>query len=294
MKKRKWWLLLVALCLLCVWLVQPLIDKHLRRQSILGTRGLFSWSSKQLTEDGRRELFSLMEQKELDTVYQSFSSDTEFAVVYDFLEEAAQRGIAVWLLTGDPDWGIDETGHAMLEEVERVASWQKELPEKLRFRGILMDCEPYLTELWEESPEQVMDCWCGAMETARTAANQADLLFGVCIPYYLDTLGFPDHLKQVIEEGCDALAIMNYYKKKEAEHIETEMQLAAAAGVPVTVIYELQPPGEHGLKDVNTYYHDGFAAAEASWDALQTQFGSDLLCVAFHEYTALQEMMRNE
>ncbi len=295
MKKRKRLVLFAILCLLvCIRLLSPMFARYQTVRSMIGTRGLFSWSSAVLTDTGRAELFSVMERENLDTLYQFFSSDTETDTIRAFLEDAAQRDITVWFLTGEPKWGLDGTGDAMQTVIRRVASLQATLPENVRFKGVFMDCEPYLTDEWDSDPSAVMDSWCRATESAHMAANEAGLLFTVCIPYYLDTKGFSDSLKQIVENGCDALAIMNYYKQNEAAHIETEMALASDAGTPVTVIYELQPPGTHRLVENNTYYHDGLPAVENSWDAIRKHFGRRWLSIAFHEYNALKEVMMRE
>ncbi len=256
-----------------------------------GTRGLFSWSQDPLTGDGRELLFRIMKEMELDTLYQAFPFDMEASAVQDFLAAAAEENIHVWLLTGSPEWGLDPDGTAMSDEIRRAVRYKAE---GAGFQGVMMDCEPYLTELWEEDPAQVMTNWCFAMRAARETARQEGLILCACIPYYLDSMGFSAQLQTLIEEGCDGLAIMNYYKKKEAEHIDTEVRMAAGAGIPVTVIYELQPPGVHGLKEVNTYYLDGISAVKRSWAMLRFRFLGAPLSMALHEYNALREVVGNE
>lgn len=253
--------------------------------------GLFSWDSSVMESNQRERMFDLMEQQKLTVLYQYISSDTQIELVQEFLTAASQRGVAVWLLTGEPAWGLDPEGARMVDAVKRASSYHAGLPEECRFVGILMDCEPYLTEEWDEEPDEVMESWVCAMEQGRRAANRKGLLFSACIPYYLDTKGYQSQLEELIQNGCDTLAIMNYYKENEAAHIQTELALARGEDRPVTVIYELQKPdGQHDLTDMNTYYHDGLGAVRKSWHAIIHELGTEGLSIALHEYKALQEV----
>lgn len=264
------------------------------KKDIWKNAGLFSWDSSVMETTEREALFQLMAQQRLTVLYQYIDSDTTTELVQEFLTAASEQGIAVWMLTGEPSWGLDSDGKHMIEEIQRAANYHIGLEESFFLRGIVMDCEPYLTEQWEEEPEWVMASWISAMKQGYAAAKEQGLLFSACIPYYLDTKGYSDYLEELIYNGCDALAIMNYYKGKEAEHIETEVTLARGASCPVTVIYELQNPGKHGLLEVNTYYEDGLEALHASWRNIVDTLGLNGLSVSLHEYKALQEVMNRE
>ena len=150
----------------------------------------------------------------------------------------------------------------------------------------------YLLEDWEADPVATMGKWQSAMDEAHDFAREKGILFGICIPYYLDTEEFPEGVERLINETCDAVFIMNYYKQNEAENIRTEVECARAAGIPVTVIYELQPPGIHGLVEENTYYHDGLEKVEESFLTIRRTLGAEDLYIALHEYGTLRELLR--
>lgn len=256
------------------------------------SRGLLSWDSRVFMKENREELFSCMEERRLNVLYQSVPDDMEQELVRDFLAEAADREIQVWMLTGDPSWVLDPSGERMKEEICRATSINAELHEKAQITGILMDCEPYLLEDWEADPVATMGKWQSAMDEAHDFAREKGILFGICIPYYLDTEEFPEGVERLINETCDAVFIMNYYKQNEAENIRTEVECARAAGIPVTVIYELQPPGIHGLVEENTYYHDGLEKVEESFLTIRRTLGAEDLYIALHEYGTLRELLR--
>lgn len=286
-------LVFAVIIFLCLCLLVLLIFSRITGKDS-GTRGLFSWSSTALYGSNSDDLFSAMDKMKLNTLYQSFSSDVEPDVIEIFLKKAADHNISVWYLTGDPSWALDSKGKGMIKRIKRAADLQSIMDDGIVFAGVMMDCEPYMTDLWDEDREGVMDSWLEALCEAHKAANDEGLQFSVCIPYFLDTIGFSFHVERLIEKGCDQLAIMNYYKENEAQHIETEVRLASKAGISVTVIYELQPAGTHGLKDINTYNKDGLGAVIKSWASLSRFYKDENLSMALHEYKSLREVAKIE
>lgn len=253
--------------------------------------GLFSWQAHVLVGEERQELFKHMKEWGLHDLYQSIPVQTEPSQVQEFLREAAEHGVAVYLLTGDPSWGLDESGTAMLEEITRVAKYNEGVEPNQQLRGMILDVEPYLTEEWQLDADAVMASYVTAMEKAKDAAADNSLTLLACIPYFYDTIGQEEGLIQLVKKGCDGLAVMNYHKKREAEHLATELALAEEYGKPLVTIYELQPPGKHDLTEYNTYYQDGWDGVMQSWQSLQQQISYDRFSFAIHHYMALQEVM---
>ena len=250
--------------------------------------GLFSWSEEALTAGGRAELLAMMRTLELESLYQAIPEDAEQQGVADLLAGASEAGAEVWLLTGDPAWGLQPDGAAMIGEIERAARYNQGLEEEIQLRGIVMDVEPYLTSAWETDQDKVMRAYTAAMEQACRAAERNGLALCACIPYYYDDLGFTAALEELVEQGCDSLVVMNYYRGDEAAQIETELSLARGAGKPLTVAYELQPPGSHGLTEQNTYYGLGLEAVGESYAAIVRRLGGEGLSYALHSYEALR------
>lgn len=252
---------------------------------------LFNWHGSAVGPEDRDVLFRTMAQAGLSVLYQHISSETTAAETAAFLAAAQQAGIEVWLLAGDPCWGLDPEGGHMLEEVARAAAFNSGLPPEQQLRGILMDTEPYLTDEWDDDPDGVMDAYVQGMTAAHAAAAEKGLSFIACIPFYYDNMGQEEGLARLLADGCDAVAIMNYSKYKEVEQIETEVALAGEK--PIIVVYELQEPGTHGLQESNTYYHDGLSAVWRSMDTLRQAFGKNFAC-ALHDYTSVREVLERE
>ena len=160
--------------------------------------------------------------------------------------------------------------------------------------GLMLDVEPYLTSVYKKNRQNAMDRFSEAMRNTYAYAREMGVPLIICIPHFYDIIGFDEELKELIEEGSDAVAVMNYDKSDEIGQIDMEMELSMRAGKRLIHIYELQRPGLHDLTERNTYYPDGLPAVWASRDTLSAHFGYEGLSFALHDYTALRELMKGE
>ena len=161
-------------------------------------------------------------------------------------------------------------------------------------KGVVYDVEPYLLEEWKQEPWTVMDSLAEGMREAVLLAHEKGLEVIYCIPYYYDTLGLTSQLETLVRDCCDQVAVMNYYRGKEAEHIQTESALAKKYGKALITIYELKAPGGHGLVEENTYHSQGLKAARDNFSQLQEVYGEQTISMAFHDYEALKEVIDHE
>lgn len=268
-----------------------IIILYLKSKNSQEIRGLFSWKSYEVIE-GSIQLFETMEDLKLNTLYQQFSSKIEEEDIKEFLVNAKERNIEVYLLDGNPKWALDKDGKDMIEVVDRVIKINRQLDEINWIKSIVLDVEPYLLEEWnEENREGIMDSFISGMKAVYEKANTNNLEIIVCIPYYYDTIGLSDQLEELIKTGTDSIAIMNYFRENEVNHIEQEVKFADKYGKKIINIYELQAPGEYGLKDINTYYNEGISAAEKSFKNIRNEFNGKDISIAFHEYIALKEIL---
>ena len=252
--------------------------------------GLFSWDIEAIREKGSREdLFSILFEINANEVYQSLRVDS----ARDFLMEAHQRGVRVYALSGQPEWGLDPKAGKMMKEVDLVVSLRRKL-DGAGPAGLVLDVEPYLTKIYRNDPEQAMDTFVAAMRKTYAYAREAGVEVILCIPYFYDTKGFPDHLRALIEEASDAVAVMNYFKRTEAANIASEVSIARETGKRLINIAELQRPGTHDLTERNTYFREGLPAVWKSFEKLAGDFGYEGLSYALHDYTALREVIDRE
>lgn len=268
--------------------------------------GLFSWGHDVVEiEKGKSEnpmsdkLFQTMGDLQLETLYQSFSEKLSMEDIRVFLKKAEEKDIDVFMLTGEPDWAEEDTEKHITDELKRADKINRKLDGEAEIEGIMLDIEPYLTEKWEDSREEMMTEYAAALAEAYKTAEKLNLQMIVCVPFFYDTKGFGNELESIAANGCDGIAVMNYYKGKEIEHIETELRLAQKYGKYVINIYEFNRPDTYGVTENNTYHEEGTGAALRNFRELvefycmeengenQEVFPAENISFAFHDFRAL-------
>ena len=271
-----------------------------------GSAALFSWSSETVSK-ADEALFELMRQEELNVLYQTISSKKSCQEQLPaFVERAMEEGIAVYYLTGDAPWGLDPDGDKLCEAVENAAACNRRIQRKFleqqekdgkkqepvpQLAGIVFDVEPYLLDEWDEDPDKVMNSFVSGMKKAYSLAREYGLEVIVCIPWYYDKKGQQEGLEELIKNGCDSIAVMNYYRGSEVKHIATEAELARKHGKGLITIYELQKANGRGVQEVNTYYNFGLDALERNYKSILAAYPEQTISIAYHDYRALQEVL---
>lgn len=244
--------------------------------------GLFSWHDEVLEAEEREILLQLMREQDLTELYQNIPHNMPTAQIKDLAEACKACGIRLYLLIGDPEWALDRNATKLRNEIQRAAL--------IGCSGVMVDIEPGSTDKWKKDRDSVMDSMTQAFLQGKAAAEREGLEMIACIPWYYDDLGYEAELEQLVAEGCDTLAIMNYNRKDEIGQIETEAELCRNYGKALISIYELQEAGKHDLQERNTYREAGLSALWESWDELRSAFPDQVISAALHEYRALKAM----
>ena len=269
--------------LLCVVLLCALLPPG--RAGAVARRhgpGLFSWHAEVLEPEEREKLFSVMGEYGLTELYQYFPARVDAETAASFRVEAAARGITVYLLTGEPEWGLDANGDKMIDEALRSAD--------LGLAGVMMDVETHLTEEWERDADAVLKRYVRAMINTKRFADEAGVELIACIPGNYDVQGSTKRLMRLVRDGSHAVAVMNYKKDREVVSLVKEAHYAYIFRKPLITIYELQKAGKQGLTEENTYHDDGMTAVGRSFETLRSVFSDCELTYAIHYYDALLEV----
>lgn len=255
---------------------------------------VFSWEGEYMLEEYEPQLSGLMSRLGCKAVYQQIETDADEGIVLSYLNRRATLGQDVYYLAGSPGWGSEAGAASMLKEVKKVTEWNRKAPKKEGFFGIVWDVEPYLLKEWKEEPERCMQQFVKNCEAAYKKAGENKLAVIVCIPNFYDSSGFEEELEQLVMNGCDGIAVMNYLKRDETGQISTEVELAQRYQKAVINITEMQKPGYHELTDNNTYYNDGIDAVVESWKRIREQFNYSGLGFSWHYLRPLLELMDAE
>lgn len=249
--------------------------------------GVFSWQRTNASDEkAARALFETLAEVGAGEVYQVLGGKT----APSFWERAGELRIAVYVLAGRPEWGLETNARQMIRQVDSTAKLMTQMGGDGP-AGLMLDVEPYTTSAYKKNPEKTMETYLSAMRKTYARAREKGVPLILCIPHFYDAIGHADVLDALIRETCDAVAVMNYQKEDEAGQIKTEMAAARQAGKRLIHIYELQRPGLHDLTESNTYYTDGLPAVWESSERLRAFFDYEGLSFALHDITALREVI---
>ena len=257
--------------------------------------GLFSWDSDVPdSESGRQALEQCVERAGVTALYQQFSDEAlASGRAEGFVQDMGQSGVTVYALMGEAEWAYDEDGAELIEEIEKAASYNRQVGPEDRIAGVVADVEPYLLDEWdEEGRGELMEGYLSGMVCAYQYASRSGLSFWPCIPMFYDSSA-PEVLEKLIETACDGVAVMNYNRSDEYGQIAREIGFAREYGKGIVCIYELQQAGEHDLEDINTYAGEGLEALWQSAARLDKQFSYEHLSFAYHYLDPLADMLEN-
>ena len=248
--------------------------------------GLFAWHRSALESDGRASLLEQLAANGIGELYQYLPGDVSAEDAAALLDACRSRGIRLFLLAGEPEWALERKAEHLLRELRRA--------KEFGFAGLVVDVEPYLLGSWKSERDAVLRSFLASLRRLKRAAERADLEIVLCVPYYWDEQLKPAQLKALVAGGCDTLAVMNYYRRREDLHLSGEAALCRKYRKALINIYELQRPGTHSLTEENTYYTAGLPAVWESWEALREAYPSLPFSCALHELEAWKELIELE
>lgn len=198
-------------------------------------RAVFAWEGVEEADE------QLLENYRIDTIFMEIN------------HYSAIPGYNIYLLAGDPSWGVDD-----MEQVVEEA-------EEKRADGVLFDIEGNYVTL-----------------ASNLSLLESDLPIYVCMPFWLD-----EELQEQIIKEVDGVVVMNYSKGNERLNIQKTIEMAEKCGKVILTAYELQPVGEYGLEEYNTYHDDGLDAVEKNYEE---QFGGTDVGIAFHNLNMMRKL----
>lgn len=255
---------------------------------------MFSWEAEIMEAVHSEELNMAMSRLGCTAVFQEIKADSDKELVKEFLTRQAESGYEVYGLAGDAEWGLDGDCSPMEDVLQFMADVNGELGAEKGFKGIVWDIEPYLTDAWDEKPDVVMAQYVDHCVELYQQAGDANLKTILCIPYFYDQQNFVEQLERLIADGCDGVAIMNYYKKDEIGQIKNEEYLTRKHGKVLIQITELQKEGRHELTEENTYYRDGIPAVQRSWKKIKEAFPDGKIGFSYHYLKPVLELLERE
>lgn len=259
-----------------------------------GGFGLFSWEPDVMLKTEKNDLNACIRQAGVKRIYQEIPEENlTQEETPDFIRRMRARSVEVYALVGDAEWAYEKDGGSLRYDLKQIAAYNEGQKPDARIAGVMVDVEPYLLDEWNgggRSRQRLMERYLSGIKAGYAYAEENGLEFWVCIPMFYDSTN-KEILEELISEGCDGIAIMNYDRTDEYMQIAMEVGYAREYRKGVVCIYELQEPGKHELEEINTYSEIGLEPLWESAQRLKKQFGYDRLEFAYHYYKPLQEML---
>lgn len=254
--------------------------------------GMFCWDEEVV--DGPEKMEELIRELHITRWYQEFPEKLDAEATSEFIAYMAGKGVSVDALVGSTEWGFEEDGASLIAVIGRIDSYNQSVGQDRRIGGIMVDVEPYTSKTFKNNKEKYMDIYVQGMKKAYGFAKEKGIRFIACIPRHYDDQGLTAGLEELIKEGCDEVAVMNYDRGNETEMIETEAGLAEKYGRELHCILEFQEVGKHGLTEDKTYRLAGIREAQAAWEAVREAYPDIQIIADYHWTRPLLEMLEEE
>ncbi|MGE8204813.1 hypothetical protein ACQKP0_09640 [Heyndrickxia sp. NPDC080065] len=245
------------------------------------TSTLFSWSIEDTTE---KLIDNYQKPLNINRVFQ-YIYPNEFidGTLTSYIREMNKHNVSVYAMDGGDYWGTTDYGYEELTDfVDQVAEFNSIHDNELVIEGIVFDVEPAQDENWNDSGNELMKHYVDNMIKAYEYASNKGLDVVVCITYWYDEKHLAE-LRRLIKNGCDEVAVMNYYRGKEIDHIKTEVAIAKEYNKPIMTIFEFDKPDNKAIFDQNTYYYQGPDAAQIVFEEIDDYFNYDRLTAGWHQ-----------
>ncbi len=179
-----------------------------------------------------------------------------------------EAGIIVHALDGDPRFALKEWHGRVIATIQSIIKYNKEVTPQESFDGIRYDIEPYLLPSFAGvRKEVVLKQYLSLLKASRLLAKQANLIFGVDIPFWLDNRNqfFEPAVEvegrpviELIIDIVDNIGIMDYRTQAYGAdgviaHAYSELQYAAKRNKKVFVGLETVELPDETILEFGSY-----------------------------------------
>lgn len=242
---------------------------------------LFSWSIENKTE---KLIDKYQKPLNINRVFQYiYPNEFNDGTLTTYIRKMNKHNVSVYAMGGGYYWGTTDYGYEELTKfVDQVAEFNSIQDNEMGIEGIVFDVEPAQDENWKDNENELMKHFVDNLIKAHEYASNKGLVVVVCITYWYDEKHLAE-LRRLIKDGCDEVAVMNYYRGKEIDHIKTEVAIAREYNKPIMTIFEFDKPDNMEIIDKNTYYHEGLDAAQLVFVEIDDYFNYDGLTAGWHQ-----------
>ena len=217
-------------------------------------RALWVWHQDAVTsEAARAAFFSFAQSRNIARIYlnaEELLQGEPAGLLREFIATAAEKGMAVELLAGAPEWALTPYHDDALDFVGDAISFTVGITDTAKPVGVHLDAEPHALSEWKIDPQAVTPQYLDLLKKVRDVVQAVRDLGGPClqfavdIPFWYDDIsatfdGVTKPLNQHVQDLADSVTLMAYRDCAVGpdciiEHVANE--LAYAESVSKTIV----------------------------------------------------------
>ena len=212
-----------------------------------------------------------------------------------------KNGFNVYLLTGKSSYY--NNADKLKEYIDAIYNYNLNCNYDEKITGVVFDIECYFEEEYKQDEITGFEVFADSIATVYNYAKDKNINIVITIPYWYDNYMLEDEYSEeektraqnAFEKlimNCDRISVMNYYKTKMVEHIETEIQYAMKYGKEIESIAEFQRPKGEGMPTtISLWVEDNpIEYAREKWSAVSEKYKYEKLNFSYHHLNELLEI----
>ncbi|MGG6310106.1 hypothetical protein [Paenibacillus macerans] len=205
---------LILFCLGGTLLMAVLVLLALIRPTGSQAKATWIWDTKAI-EERQDEILAFAGKQGVKVIFLQIGGGVGRESYRGFVRAAAEAGIEVHALNGQPDWALRERRAEAEKFLDWVIAYNREAQPEERFAGVQFDVEPYLLNEWRQDRESVVREWMEGIRAWTEEAGYNGLEIGAAVPFWLDEIDHPGRSTKLplgdwMVDRFDYLAIMAY------------------------------------------------------------------------------------
>lgn len=256
-------------------------------------RATWFWDTPQI-KTSTEDIISFASSQGVNVLYLQMNRDVRPEYYRHFISQAGEKGIAVHVLGGAPNWALNSERYRLTSFMQWVAEYQASAAPKERFAGIHVDIEPHVLPEWRMNPSSVIPQWQESVRYLVREAHSLNLPIGADMTFWLHTYQLPDQSMSVSRwmiQQFDQIAIMAY--RDQADHIynlaAAELMEADELGKRALIAVETKSSNEGNNI---TFFEEGTTYMEEQLSKVyaKAQKHSSFSGLAVHDYRYWKEL----
>ncbi len=209
------------------------------------------------------DILSFAKDNGINLLYVRLDLNRPYADYRALVRGAAEAGIEVHALGGQPVWALTDYRYRIMKLVNYVKGYNREAAEEERFRGIHLDIEPYVMPEWQTNRETILEQWMGNIRNFEEEVKKdTDLKTSMDLAFWFDgttapKTGMPFNKWMISQvDHVTVLAYRNYADGPGGivDVVQDELKHASQLGKKIIVCVEMKQnfEGEHV-----SFFHKG-------------------------------------